>query len=111
MKISDLFPRRFVCAEDLDHEVACVIDKVVVETYHNPQTHEEGTAPILYVQGGVKGIWLNKTNARTLSDEYGDETDRWKGKSMVLYSKEVSTPDGMQPAIRIKIPITVPAKK
>jgi len=110
MKISDVFPRRFVTAEDLEKDVPCFMDKVVMEKVFNPGTREEADHPILYVNGGKKGILLNKTNARTISDEYGDETDTWKGKPIVLYSCEVSTPTGPQPAIRIKIPIQVPKK-
>jgi hypothetical protein len=110
MLISELFPNRFVKAEDLEKDVPCFIEQVQLEDVYNPGTHENATHPILYVKGGKKGVLLNKTNARTISDEYGDETDTWKGKAIVLYSCEVSTPTGPQPAIRIKIPISVPKK-
>jgi hypothetical protein len=110
MKTQDVFPNRFVKAEDLDREVPCFIEQVTLEEVFNPANKEKANHPIMYVKGGVKGILLNKTNWHTIADEYGDESDNWKGKAIVLYSKEVSTPEGPQPAVRIKIPISVPKK-
>ena len=111
MKTQDVFPTRFVKAEDLDREVPALIEKVVLEEVFNPATKSNATHPILYVNGGKKGVLLNKTNWFAIAEEYGDESDAWRGKAIVLYAREVSTPDGPQPAVRIKIPITVPAKK
>ena len=67
MKISDVFPNRFVKAEDLEREVPCIIDKVTLEQVFNPGSKETNEHPILYVTGGKKGVLLNKTNARTIS--------------------------------------------
>lgn len=36
-----------------------------------------------------KGLALNTTNAEFLIEEFGPETDDWRGKSVVLYSTPV----------------------
>ena len=52
----------------------------------------------MYFEGKPKGLVLNKTNANTISDAYGDETEHWEGKEIVLYEAEVEQYQGLPDA-------------
>lgn len=51
-----------------------------------------------------KELPLNKTNSRTLQGTFGDTTDTWADKVVVLYSTMVDLKGKMVPAVRIRIP-------
>ena len=102
MKTQDVFPNRFVKAEDLVNDKIVTIESVVIESVYNPGEHVAKDHPIVYFHNATKGMLLNKTNWNSIAELYGDDTDGWIGKKVVLFAKEVSTPDGPQPAVRIK---------
>jgi hypothetical protein len=60
--------------------------------------------PVVYFEGKSKGLVLNKTNANTVSDAYGDETELWEGKETVLYEAEVEYQGRRMPGIRCIVP-------
>jgi len=47
---------------------------------------------------------LNVTNARALADVYGDDTDDWMGKEIVLYPARVQFQGNLVDAIRVRVP-------
>jgi hypothetical protein len=51
-----------------------------------PELIEDESRPKLavYFKGVEKPLILNKTNRDTLSTAWGDETDEWKGRSVML---------------------------
>ena len=52
---------------------------------------QDGTAakkPVLYFEKTDKGLVLNKTNAKTIAEMYGNNTDEWIGKRIVLFRSE-----------------------
>ena len=51
-----------------------------------------------------QGFVLNRSNGRELAAAWGDETDAWKGKTIILYTTLVSTPNGTGQGIRVRIP-------
>ena len=54
--------------------------------------------------GAGKGVVLNKTNAGTISDAYGDDTDDWFDQPLILFSVMVDFQGKVAPAIRCRVP-------
>ena len=99
MRISDQFPSDYLRAVDLDgREITVTMAKVEMETIG------EDTKPVLYFEGKEKGMVLNKTNAGSIVNLYGDDTDEWKGEDITLFSAMVSFQGKTVPAIRVKPP-------
>jgi len=65
---------------------------------------KEDTKIVLYFAGKTKGVALNVTNARTLDDAFGPDTDNWIGAVIELFSMRVSYGDKMVDGLRIRVP-------
>jgi hypothetical protein len=83
MNISDVMKsdRKYLSKEDVSQQGTIAVIAVV-------QIGEVGddVKPIMSFMGGVlKSMVLNKTNAAILSSLFGDETDRWSGRQVVVY--------------------------
>src|SRR5579872_2478702 len=99
MKISDSFPSKYVKAEDLGgREVRVTMANVELEKLG------DDTKPVLYFKGKEKGVVLNKTNAKTISDAYGDDTDDWYDQPLILFSIMTDFQGKVGPAIRCRVP-------
>ena len=59
---------------------------------------------ILYFEGKDRGLVLNKTNANNIANAYGDDTDDWIGKQIVLFEAMVDFQGRTVPAIRVRMP-------
>lgn len=98
MKITDAFPSKYLRASDFEHASLLTMAHVVMEDL------DDGEKPALYFLGHAKPLLLNKTNANVIKDAYGDDTDNWQGKQIVLYSEMVSFQGKTSPAIRVRRP-------
>lgn len=99
MRVSDAFPSEFLKAADLrDKNVMVVIDRVEMKDIGGDHK------PILFFQGKDKGLVLNKTNANNIAIAYGDDTDDWTGKEIVLFPAMVDFQGKTVPAIRVRQP-------
>lgn len=99
MKMNDVFPSKFVKADDLKgKQVLCVISHVTVEKIG------DDTKPVIYFQGKEKGLVCNKTNFGRIAYVYGDESDEWTGKEIVLYPEMTDFQGKPMWAIRVKPP-------
>lgn len=112
MKIGTAFPSKYLKASDLPHGtmVKVQIERVSVEEISSKNAKPEHK-PILFFSGKEKGLVLNKTNANTISRAYGDETDDWRGRMILLYSTDVEFGGEMVEAVRVKIPVLNPAQR
>tara|TARA_Y100000310_G_scaffold261327_1_gene270624 strand:- start:4532 stop:4924 length:393 start_codon:yes stop_codon:yes gene_type:complete len=109
MNITTAFPSKYLRAADLQGKrEPVVMDRVLVETVGSGTDVED--RPVLYFAQKDKGIVLNKTNANTISDAYGAETDTWEGKTVVLFPSRVAFSGKMVDCIRIDIPAAPPAE-
>lgn len=104
MKTEDVFPSRFVKAEDLEHDVKVMIERVILEEVYDQQAKEEVQKPVVYFEKATKGLLLNKTNWAAIAKLYGDESDAWKGNPVILTTVEVNAFGDVVKAIRIKAP-------
>ena len=84
MNIDEAFPSKYISAADLQgREVVVRIARVTVEQLGRNNDPKDNK-PVLYFEGKQKGLALNKTNANTVKDVYGKETDNWIGKTIML---------------------------
>jgi arabinogalactan endo-1,4-beta-galactosidase len=100
MNISQAFPSKYIKAADLqDQNVRVIMDHLQFE-----DIGDGDQKPVLYFRGKDKGMVVNKTNANNISMVYGDETDDWAGKEIILYPTMVDYQGRSVPAIRVRPP-------
>ena len=99
MNINEVFTSKYLKSADLQGEVVRVkIREATVE--------EIGTdhKMILYFVNKERGMVLNRTNARTIGDAYGDDTDEWIGKPIEVFSMKVDFQGRMVDGLRVRVP-------
>ena len=99
---TDLFP--YITGDSLvGKEVPVTIRRVDQEnvTGHGGEVERK---VVLIFQESPKPLILNKTNAKTIAEAYGPETDNWDGKKVILYSEKLKAFGEMHNATRVKIP-------
>ncbi len=99
MRVSDAFPSNYLKAADLhDRNVLVVISHCAMEDIGDDHK------PVLYFQGKEKGLVMNKTNANNIAVVYGDDTEEWTGKEIVLFPAMVDFQGRTVAAIRVRAP-------
>lgn len=99
MKMSSQFPGAYLKADDLQQrEVTCVIDTVQLEEVGSEQK------PVVYFTGKKAGLVLNKTNCNTIAAVYGDESDEWHGRPVILYPTTTDFQGKRVECIRVRVP-------
>lgn len=99
MRVSDAFPSNYIKAADLqDRNVLVVMRCVEMEKLGDDEK------PVLYFQGKEKGLCLNKTNANNIATVYGDDTEDWTGKEIVLFPAMVDFQGRTVAAVRVRAP-------
>ena len=107
MKISAAFPSNYVKAADLDGKPRIVtIRTCVLEDLG--QGNERERKPVLYFDKAQKGLVLNKTNANTVADAYGDDTAAWEGRSVEIFPTPVEYKGKMVDGIRLRVKAAAP---
>jgi len=100
-----LYPSEFLNAPDLkDKEVTVTIAKIAVEEVKGGDGRKQ-IKPVLYMKGAAKRFPLPKCCAKTIAASYGNDTDTWVGKKIVLYPTtcEAFGVSNVE-CIRVKIP-------
>lgn len=100
MNINDQFgSNKFLKSADLQGNVAKVkIQDVQVEKLG------EDRKMVMHFFGKEKGMVLNKTNAMTIGDAYGEDTDDWIGKEIEVFSMKVEFQGRMVDGLRVRVP-------
>ena len=99
MDINSAFPGNYLKAQDVQGKhLKLIIDKVQME-----DVSDDREKPVLYFTGKERGLVLNKTNANTLSDAFGTETESWHGKEMILYPAKTQFQGRMVDCLRIRV--------
>lgn len=100
MKMSEAFPSKYLRAADLqDRQHTLTMKLVQKETIADDEKK-----PVLYFEKIAKGLVLNKTNAKTISNSYGDDSDGWEGKPLTLFTAMVDYRGDQVEAIRVRVP-------
>lgn len=101
MKISQLYPSKYVKAADLEgRTITLTIAKLTLETLGHGAEQEK--KPVLYFDKATKGLVLNRTNAMIIAALYGDESNDWTGKRISIYPTRVKAFGQMQDCIRVR---------
>jgi hypothetical protein len=102
MRMSEVFPSKWLSGDDLPHDTTVTIARCVLEEVRNPRTKKVEKKPCLYFVNRKKALIVNKTNADTLVALYGDESNEWAGKRVILGSEMVDSPRGQVLAVRVR---------
>jgi len=99
MNVNDMTQSKYLAAKDLKdgqsyNEFTLVISGVVSVEMKNQDSGAMETKYVLNFQGADKGMVLNKTNITTLGTLFGDETDAWAGKSVILFAVGTTDKNG-----------------
>lgn len=90
MKGSEVFPSRWLKADDLDGDVEVIIEDVTMEKLKDPQTGKDEQKAVVWFKGEDKGMVINVTNWRTAAETFGsDDSDDWRGKPITLGARQV----------------------
>jgi hypothetical protein len=79
MKMSNLFPSKYLKASDIEGSATFKIKSVDVEKMGDGEVK-----PVLSFVGQDKALVMNKTNGNVLVSLYGDDTDEWTGQKIQL---------------------------
>lgn len=82
--MSQMFPANFLKKEDVPHPTRAVIKSVTMEEVTGDSGKEMKAT--LHFQGDIKPMILNKGNATTISETYGDDSDAWLGKTIEVFA-------------------------
>jgi hypothetical protein len=98
VNINDEFPSKYLKAADLQgHAVKLTIRDVVTEQINTDRKL------IMYFNNRDKGMVLNKTNARTIGDVFGEDTDDWLGKAVEVFAMKVDFQGRMVDGLRVRV--------
>jgi len=92
---------RFLKAADLDGGEKKVRIKSVTEEKVGPDKDQK---LVVWFTNDKRGFVLNQTNNRILREAFGDETDGWAGKIIVLFSSMTDFRGRVTPGLRVRIP-------
>jgi len=99
MKITTAFPSDYLKAADLQgRDVTATMDRVEMREFGGD------CKPALFFEGKQRFLILNKTNSATIADAYGDETDNWAGKQIILFPTTTDYQGRRVDAIRVRVP-------
>jgi len=107
--INDAFPSNYLKASDLQGRQAVVtIDRVEFEAVGR----EREMKAVVYFTGKQKGMVLNKTNAKKITEiTQSALTEEWPGHAVVLYPTETEFGGETVECVRIKPVAKVPARQ
>ncbi len=107
MKVGELYPSKYLKAADLqDREIKMVIARIELEVIG-----DDDKKPVVYFTKARKGLVMNRTNAKVIAAAYGQDTDQWEDKEVILFPMMVQFRDDMVESIRVKIPKPAAAPK
>ena len=107
MNINDMFPSKYLKADEIETDTNLTITTVTQETLG--QGDDARTLPIVYFTETEKGLVLNKTNGGKIANATGiDDMRKWVGVKMKLFEDEVEFNGQMRPSIKVRLPKTQP---
>jgi len=102
MKISQVFPSKYLTAADLNGKSFTLTIRTV--TLEEMLTHDNKKVqkPVCWFEKAQKGFVMNATNAYIVANLYGDETADWVGLRITIYPTQVKAFGKMQDCIRVR---------
>ena len=105
MKLSDMFPRKYMRGDDLQgREFSLTIDRIEQETVFNQKKNTAEKKWVLYFVGAKKGLILNWTLGSQIDAATGsrDDSTAWLGKVVVAYPQKIKVAGQRHTVVRIK---------
>lgn len=97
MNVKDLISGKYLSARDMvGQRVLATLETCHIEEFENKHTGGTDARPVVYFSDLDQGMVLNKTNLKVLAREFGDETDAWRGKRVLVTTHKVKTPAGAE---------------
>ncbi len=106
MNIDAAFPSKWIRAADLQNRDIVL---TIVRCSDEEVAGDGSTQPVLWFHGTQKGLALNRTNANTISEALGPETDAWYGQKITLFPTKTDFQGKRVDCIRIRDLVPVPA--
>lgn len=101
ISVNSMFPSRYLKPADIgDTELILTIVDIAIEELGANDRKE--TKLVVHFKESDKALVLNKTNAMTISNLYGDQTAGWIGKRIILFVIEVSFQGTQMLGIRVR---------
>lgn len=98
MDITQAYPGKHFKAADLGGEtITLQVAAVVIESIG-----DDGNKPVMKFYGVDQDLVLNQTNANTLVEAWGKQTESWIGQTVQLYPTQVQFGSKMVDAVRVK---------
>jgi hypothetical protein len=104
MNINDAFPSKYFKASDVETPLKLKIRNVAMERMQSSGDDK----PVVTFTNTNKSLVLNQTNANTLTEAWGADTNAWSGEVVELYTEMVAFGRGQVPGIRVRIPGAAP---
>ena len=105
MKLTEMFPSNLLKAQDVTDaggEMELTIFNVEIKDFDGDNGVKE-RKPIVVFAEGDKRMVLNKTNANRLSEMFGDDTDNWLNKKIILHVEQTDFQGKTVPSVRVKV--------
>ena len=100
MDVNDLFPSRWIKSDDLAaSDLTLTMREVTVEEL-GP---ENESMPVLWFADDERGLPLNVTNARSIEELHGSETNLWAGKRITLFRQQVEFAGKQTFGVRVRL--------
>ena len=98
-----MFDRDYIGAWDLPRgqDIPVTIARVEAGTLVAPGGRKS-KKPVVYFEGKEKGFALNKTNAKAIAGMYGNDTAKWLGRRIAIYSTTTSFGGDTVDCIRVR---------
>jgi hypothetical protein len=103
MKRSEIFPSKYVKAEDLDTPRVVTIATQTVETFKN-NGKEDQKLMLTFHEKGARALVVNRTNFDAIADLYGGDTDDWLNKKIELYADQTRMQGKLVDCVRVRAP-------
>jgi hypothetical protein len=103
MRSADVYPSKYLKAEEIDGDLTVTIKSVALEQLENKEGKKQDK-PIVYFREVDKGMVVNKTNWTLIAEQHGDESDDWIGQQITLHAMDVEAFGEMVLSIRVKRP-------
>lgn len=97
-----MFDRDYIGAWDLGGKDVVVTIASVKAGELRAQGNRKEKKPIVYFVGKEKGFALNKTNAKTIAQLYGNDTTEWVGKRITIFPTTTTFGSDIVDCIRVR---------
>lgn len=83
MNVKEMYPSKTLSGADVPSPIQATIARIKIESLGRGADANE--KPVLSFQGSVKPMVLNKTNAKVLARQWGNDSAAWIGKTVEIY--------------------------